>query len=164
VSQDHETYKRKEESEMNQLVRVAVLVTIFAVGASFTPAATDLRDTLRSENIASMRVSLNPWGGQIGFEIEFAGDDPRVEALAAVIRQAEPGGGHKCANAGAIRFRTRDGRKIGVGLLPSHTPGLYEFRLYDGDHFVAAYRVDRAVLLAALQDLGVPIDDPAFKE
>ena len=71
---------------MNHLVRVAVLVTIFAVGASFTPAATDLRDTLRSENIASMRVSLNPWGGQIGFEIEFAADGTPPESHPRALR------------------------------------------------------------------------------
>jgi hypothetical protein len=36
--------------------------------------------------------------------------------------------------------------------------------LYDGDRYVAVYRVERAALLAALEDLGVPMDDPAFRE
>ena len=58
-----------------------------------------------------------------------------------------------------------DGTVIGVGLLPSHTnDGGYGLRLYDGDRFVAVYRVERAALLNALQDVGVPMDDPAFKE
>jgi len=87
-----------------------------------------------------------------------------LEALVSVIRGAEPGGGHKCANAGAIRFRMVDGGVIGVGLLPSHKEGLYEIRLYDGDDYVAAYHVQRASLLVALQELGVPMDDPAFRE
>ena len=53
---------------------------------------------------------------------------------------------------------------IGVGLLPSHTSGAYELRLYDGENLITAYRVHRATLLAALEALGVPIDDPAFRE
>ena len=58
----------------------------------------------------------------------------------------------------------KDGRVIGVGLLPSHTAGLYELRLYDGDDYLVAYRVDREALLIALEDLAVPRDDPAFRE
>jgi len=149
---------------MKDLANIAIFVIVFVLGASAASAGTDLRDSLRPENITRVRINLNPWGGRIGFETEAAGDDPRVEALAAVIRSAEPGGGHKCANAGAIRFRTQDGGMIGVGLLPSHTEGLYELRLYDEDRYVAVYRVERAALLAALQGLGVPIDDPAFRE
>ena len=55
-----------------------------------------------------------------------------------------------------------DGRVIGVGLLPSHTEGSYLLRLYDGDHYLAVYRVERTALLDALEALGVPVDDPAF--
>ena len=88
----------------------------------------------------------------------------RIEELAAVIRDAEPGGGHKCANSGAIRFRMEDGSVIGIGLLPGHTEGRYGFRLYDGDRYVAVYSVSRARLLAAIEGLGVPMDEPAFKE
>jgi hypothetical protein len=125
---------------------------------------TDLRDLLRPENISSVRINLNPWGAQIGFETEVAGDDPRAAALIAVIREAEPGGGHRCANRGAIRFRLMDSSVVGVGLLPSHTEGRYELRLYDGDRYLSAYRVERASLVAALEDLGIPADDPAFRE
>ena len=57
-----------------------------------------------------------------------------------------------------------DGRVVAVGLLPSHTPGLYEFRLYEEDHRVGAFSVDRHALLSALAELGVPMDDPAFRE
>jgi hypothetical protein len=87
-----------------------------------------------------------------------------VQLLVAVIRGAESGGGHRCANAGAIRFRMEDGRMVGVGLLPSHKATLYELRLYNGDDYVAAYRVNRTALLEVLGNLGLPMEDPAFRE
>jgi hypothetical protein len=57
-----------------------------------------------------------------------------------------------------------DGGVVGVRLLPSHTAGRYELRLYDGDEYVAAYRVDRVSLLEVLEKLGLPMEDPAFRE
>jgi hypothetical protein len=156
----------KEDLKMDALARIGITV-IVALILCCAPAAarlSDLRDSLRTQNFTVVRINLNPWGAQLGFETEVAGDDPRAGALAAVIRDAEPGGGHKCANSGAIRFWMEDGSVIGVGLLPSHTEGRYELRLYDGDRYVAVYRVERASLLAALENLGVPIDDPAFRE
>jgi hypothetical protein len=62
-----------------------------------------------------------------------------------------------------MRFRLADGRIVGVGLLPSHTAGSYGLRLYDGNRYVAVYQVDRASLLAALEELGLPVDNPAFR-
>lgn len=150
---------------MGALMRTVTFVTVvFVLCAPTVPAETDLRNSLQPQDITSVRINLLPGGAHLGFESEIPGDDPRVEALAALIRDAEPGAGHKCANAGAIRFRMADGTVIGVGLLPSHTGDGYGLRLYDGDRFVAVYRVERAALLAALEDLGVPMDDPAFKE
>jgi hypothetical protein len=146
---------------MRALIRIVIVVLVAYLPAA---AGTDIRDSLRPQSISSVRINLNPWGAHLGFATELAGEDLRVEALVAVIRGAEPGGGHKCANAGAIRFRMADGKVVGVGLLPSHTAGLYELRLYDGDDYVAAYRVDRVALLIALEDLGLPMDDPAFRE
>jgi hypothetical protein len=140
------------------------MIVVLALSMPAALAEADLRDSLRPQDIAGVRINLNPWGAQIGFEIEIAGDTPELEALVALIREAEPGGGHKCANAGAIRFRMKDGSVVGVGLLPGHTEGSYELRLYDGDRLAAVYRVERTVLLAALEDLGVPVDDPAFRE
>jgi hypothetical protein len=137
---------------------------VLALSLPVAAAGTDLRDSLRPENIAGVRINLHARGAEIGFEVEAAGDDPRVEALASVIREAKPGGGHKCPNSGAIRFRMVDGSVVGVGLLPGHEPGIYDLRLYDGDLFVAVYRVDREALLRALADLGVPMDDPAFRD
>jgi hypothetical protein len=119
---------------------------------------------LRPQEITSVRINLNPGRAQLGFELEVDGDDPRAEALIAVIREAGPGGGHKCPNQGAIRFRLADGSLVAVGLLPSHTAGQYEFRLYDGNRYLEAYLVERARLLAALEELGVPTDDPAFRQ
>ena len=147
---------------MKTLIRMVIVVIVVCLPAA--AAGTDLRDLLQPHSISVVRFNLNPWGPHLGFEMELAGDDPRVEALVAVIRGAEPGGGHKCANAGAIRFRMEDGSVVGVGLLPSHTEGLYDLRLYEGERYVAVYRVSRSSLLAALADLGVPTDDPAFRE
>lgn len=141
----------------------ALTVLLFAC-LPVVASGTDLRDALHPDDIRSVRINLNPRGAQLGFELELPGDDARVDALVAAIRGAEPGGGHKCANAGAIRFRMVDGSVIGVGLLPSHREGLYELRLYDGDEYVGAFRVDRASFLAVLEQLGLPMDDPAFRE
>jgi GNAT superfamily N-acetyltransferase len=153
----------KEDLEMGAQMRIVTFVIVVFIFCVPTVAAgADLRDALQPHSIASVRVNLLPRGAQLGFEFEVPGDDRRVEALAALIREAEPGGGHKCANAGAIRFRMEDGTIIGVGLLPSHAGNGYGLRLYEGDRFVAVYQVERAALLAALEDLGVPMDDPAF--
>ena len=65
---------------------------------------------------------------------------------------------------GAIRLRMAGGGIIGLGLLPSHNKDLYGFRLYDGDVLVGAYVVQRSPFLSALEELGVPMDDPAFRE
>jgi len=147
---------------VNRFAMFLIAVLVFClppVGAEY-----DVRESLRPSDIVAVRVNLNPWGPGLGFETELPGDDSRLEALIAMIREAEPGPNHKCANAGAIRVRMQDGSVIGVGLLPGHVTGLYGFRLYDGDRYVAAYRVERAALLGALAGLGVPTDDPAFRE
>lgn len=140
-----------------------LLIAALALGAPLQ-AADGLLESLWPDRIARARVNLNPWGARIGFEAEFGGGDPRLDPLVSVLREATPGKGHKCSNAGMIRFRMENGSVVGVGLLPGHEPGLYEFRLYDGERFVGVYRVDREALLAALEDLGLPMEDPAFRE
>jgi len=141
------------------ILAIAALALCLPAGADGSPL-----ESLRSGDIATARVNLNPRGPRIGFEDEFDGRDPRLAPLLSVLHEAVPGRGHKCSNAGAIRFRMEDGRSIGVGLLPGHEPGLYEVRLYDGESFTGVYRVDREALLAALEGLGLPMDDPAFRE
>jgi hypothetical protein len=116
------------------------------------------------EDIETLRITLNAWGASLGFEAEFDGDDPRLAPLIAVIKSADHGGGHKCPNMGAIRLRMAGGGVIGLGLLPSHSKGLYGFRLYDGDVFLGPYIIQRAPFLSALEELDVPMDDPVFKE
>lgn len=150
---------------MNHVMRLAMLsIVAFALGLPSAQANQDLRESLRPSDIVAVRVSLNPGGARLGFEAEIPGEDSRLETLLAVIREAGSGDNHKCANAGAIRIRMRDGSVVGVGLLPSHSPGVYGFRLYDGERYVAAFEVERAALLGALAVLGVPTDDPAFRE
>ena len=147
---------------MKTLIRIMIVVIVTCLPAA--AAGTDLRDLLQPHSISGVRVNLNPWGPHLGFEMELAGDDPHVEALVAVIRGAEPGGGHKCANAGAIRFWMADGGVVSVGLLPSHEEDFYELRLYNGDDFIATYRIERLSFLVALEGFGLPMDDPAFRK
>jgi hypothetical protein len=142
----------------------SALIAVLAVCGIVCASETELRDSLQPQKIRAVSIQLNPSGAALGFVAEFAGSDPQLAALLEVIRTADDGGGHKCPNRGAIRFWMADGSVIGIGLLPSHTPGLYEFRLYDGDRLVDAFRVDRAAFLASLERLGVPTDDPAFPE
>ena len=145
--------------------RILTLVLVSIVLCQ--PAAAgdaDLLTVLVTEEIESLRINLNPWGPHLGFEIEIDGEDPRIAALVSVISNAEPSQGHKCANRGALRFRLSDDEVITAGLLPSHTEGFYQFRLYDGDRLEGVYRVRRAALLAVLEGLGVPVDDPAFSD
>jgi hypothetical protein len=122
----------------------------------------DLLSSLVPEKVESVRINLNAWGASLGFESEIDGEDPRLAPLIAMIRSADQGGGHKCPNVGAIRLRIASGGLIGLGLLPSHSEGLYGFRLYDGDIFLGAYVVQRTPFLSVLEELGVPMDDPAF--
>jgi hypothetical protein len=134
------------------------------LGAAEIDEGSDLRNSLQVNNITAMRVNLAPAGAGLGFELEVAGGDPRLEPLLALIRAAEPGGGHKCPNEGAIRFFMRDGSVVGIGLLPGHESVVYGLRLYEGEHLLGTYRVERGELLVALEGLGVPTGDPAFRE
>jgi hypothetical protein len=141
-------------------------LTVMLVLITFCPPAVagerDLVAALVPGDIKGARINLNPWGPHLGFESEIDGDDPRMVALVSVIRNAEPAQGHKCANRGTIRFLMSDGGVIAVGLLPSHSEGFYDFRLYNGDSLESVYRVHREPLFTALTELGVPLDDPAF--
>jgi hypothetical protein len=148
-------------------IEIGTVIVVLVLGFLCQPAVPgeqDLLAALVTEDIETVRVNLNTWGASLGFEAEFEGDDTRLAPLIAVIRSADKGGGHKCPNMGAIRFRMVGGRVIGLGLLPSHSKGLYGFRLYDGDVFLGPYIVHRTSFLSALEELGVPMDDPAFKE
>jgi len=147
---------------MKSLVSI-VLVAVVGLGVS-TFAAGDPRDALLRGPIREARIDLIPWGPHLGFELEVSGDDARLDPLVAVILAGEPGGDHKCSNKGAIRLFMEGGRIVGVGLLPGHEPGAYAVRLYDGEVRVGTFRVDRDALLAALGSLGVPLDEPAFRE
>ena len=149
----------KTEIRTLTIVLVSIALCLPAVAGE-----RDLLATLATKDIEEARINLNPWGPHLGFESEIDGDDPRMEALMAVIRNAEPAQGHKCANRGAIRFRMSGEEAIAVGLLPSHSEGFYDLRLYRGERMEGVYRVRRAALLAALEGLGVPVDDPAFPD
>ena len=150
---------------MNMRIRILTIVLVLVV-ISLAAVAGD-RDVLTAlviEDVEGARIKLNPWGPHLGFEMEIDGDNPGLAALVSVIRGAEPAHGHKCANRGAIRFRMSDGGVIAVGLLPSHSEGRYDLRLFVGECLQSVYRVDRTPFLAALDGLGVPVDDPALRD
>jgi hypothetical protein len=126
---------------------IRTLIIVFVLIALSVPAFAgdrDLQRALATGEVETVRINLNPWGPHLGFETEIEGNDPAMAALLSVISSAEPSQGHKCANRGAIRIR------------------LNQFRLYDGDSLEGVFSVQRAVLVDALEGLGVPIDDPAF--
>ena len=148
-------------------IEIGTVIVVLVLGVLCQPAVAGEQDLLAAlviEDIETVRINLNTWGASLGFESEFDGDDPRLAPLIAVIRSADRGGGHKCPNMGAIRLRMAGGGVVGLGLLPSHSKDLYGFRLYDGDVFLGAYLVHRSPFLSALEELGVPMDDPAFQE
>jgi len=150
---------------MKTLVTTTFILLVASIsGLPVIAGGEELLKALRPGRMEDARIHLNPVGAQLGFELEITGSDPRVGTLIEEIRASVPGGGHKCPNAGAIRFRMTDGRLIAVGLLPGHEPGDYAIRLYDGRRFVGTRSVNREAFLAALEVLGVPTEDPAFRE
>lgn len=138
--------------------RVVLIIGAVAIFSADLARAGEPDISLLDEKILSVGITLNPSGADLGFVADIVGDDPRVQALVAVLRGAEPGCGHKCPNIGTLRFRMSDESTVGVGLLPGHTEGEYGFRLYLGEEYLAVFCVDSETMLGALKDLGVPVD------
>lgn len=143
--------------------RICVASLVLAATYSLAGAGeTDPIAELASGTIESVRINLVPWGANLGFEAQFDGQDPRFQRLLEVIVRSEPGRGHKCPNRGAVRFQLAGGKVIAIGLLPSHGEGSFDLRIYDHERLIGVNRVARAGLLAAFDEMGVPVDDPAF--
>ena len=151
---------------MSQHIRLAALFVVVVSLCLPTSAqgpeelVADLVADLGTGTVESIRINLNAWGANLGFEAVIAGDDPRIAKLIQLIQSAEPGAGHKCSNVGAVRFVMTDGRQLALGLLPSHDDTGFELRLYREEVYVGVVRVDREQLLSALENLGVPREDP----
>lgn len=140
---------------------VSVFTAAAALGLVVVPtAANELTNRLDALEVETARININPWGANLGFELEVSGDDRRLAPLLHLIREAPSGPDHKCANVGAVRLRMRNGDVLGIGLLPSHTEGRFDLRLYEGDRYLGVVQVDRERLLAVLAVLGLPPDDP----
>jgi hypothetical protein len=138
--------------------RVVLVIGAAALFSADLARADERGISLLDGRIVSVGITLNPSGANLGFVAEIGGDDPRVQALVAVLRDAEPGCGHKCPNIGALRFRMSDESIVGIGLLPGHNEGDYGFRLYLGEEFLTVFCVDSETMLGALKDLGVPVE------
>ena len=148
-------------------IETRTLISIFVSIVLCLPAAAGNRDLLQAlsfEDVEKARINLNPGGAKLGFEIEIDGDDPGLQALLAVISNAEPSQDHKCANRGAVRLWMKDGTVVAIGLLPGHDQDRYQLRFYKGSEIEGTYSVRRNALVAALVGLGVPRDDPALAE
>jgi hypothetical protein len=114
-------------------------------------------------SIQGVRINLSPHGAQIGWENEVAGDHPAVSELVDLIDHAAPGNDHKCPNIGAIRLFREDRSVVAVGLLPSHSEGRFDLRLYDDGRFECVVQVDHDRLREILASLGVPEDEPIMR-
>ena len=145
--------------------RLAMLVVVLALsGLPGDVAAAEPEIEWRLGEIERVRINLDAEGAGLGLEREIDGDVPAVEELVALIDAAAPGEDHKCSNAGVVRFTMTDGSAMAVGLLPSHTQGLFDLRLYKGERFVGVVTVDRSPLMMALIDLGVSGEQPWMKK
>lgn len=136
---------------------VLVAVLVLSQPAAAEDAA-DLISDLSSKHVASVQISVNPWGGHLGSEVDLGGDDPGIRRLIRLVQDAEPGADHRCANVGSIRFRMADGTLIGVGLLPAHDDDGFGLRLYRREDSVGIVSVGRESLISVLEDLGLPRD------
>ena len=146
----------------NAVQRMVLMTGLAAVAAG----PCDARESELARGVGggdSVRINLNPRGAQIGFENVVPGDHEGVSALVDLIEHAPPGDNHKCPNVGAIRFLKAEGSVLGVGLLPSHSEGLFELRLYDENRYVGVIEVDRTLLQLVLAMLGVPPDEPIMR-
>ena len=145
-------------------IKIRLAAIALAICPPFLTAGAQEPNELIAElsvgTIDLVRINLNAWGSTLGFEEVVAGNDPRIAALIELIRNAEPGTGHKCANVGAVRFLIAKGRQIALGILPSHDETGFELRLYSGEQYVGVVRVDRDHILSVLEDMGVPTDNP----
>lgn len=151
---------------MNRPRRLLSTITIIgAMAAHATAGSEDALARLIPERVASIQILLNAGGVDLGYVSDIPGDDPAVRELIELLHaRAEPTTDHKCGNRGSIRFHLLHGAQLWLGLLPGHTEGFYQLRLYQGDTFVAIYRIERRALLAALGNLGVPLGSYAFAE
>ncbi len=150
----------KFKARLSRTVGVLVVVALIAAPCG----ANDPSFISMVDPIERVRVNLNPGGAQIGFENVVTGDHPAVALLVDLIDDAPPGDNHKCPNLGSIRFFMADEPVFGVGLLPSHTEGRFELRLYRDGRYVRVVEVDLDRLQEILAMLGVPEDEPILQK
>ena len=86
-----------------------------------------------------------------------------VAASDDVLRGAAPSKDHKCGDVGSITLQYGEGDAVVLGVLPGHDDTVYQYRLYRGEGYTI-HQVDRKEILAALKELGCPVDDPGFPE
>ena len=136
------------------------LVVVLALSGATPCAGNEPSAAWMDGGVEFARVNLNPAGADIGFEITVAGDHPAVAAMLDLIAKSPPGADHKCSNIGAVRLFGADGTTRGVGLLPSHSQGEFELRLYEDGRLVSLVEVDLAELQEVLALFGVSHREP----
>jgi hypothetical protein len=138
-------------------------ITLLAVVAPTAAEAPVTLHQLQPSEIEGLSASLAAREAEPGLELALPGDDPRVGTLADLLREAQPARDHRCSDAGALRFRLRDGRILHVGLLPSHVEGRYGLRLWEEGRVLGTFDVERGALLEALEAIGLPLNHPSLQ-
>lgn len=139
---------------MTQMIRNAALL---GIGIALHIITACFAEPLFSQEPWEQIVSLEAWRTDATQETVLSTNLATIGALVQILRTAEPANDHRCSNTHTIVFHRTDGSTITLGLLPGHTPGFHEYRLYkEGSYRV--FRVERGQLLAVLGMLGIGMD------
>jgi hypothetical protein len=147
-------------------VAIGVGCVVFVVG--FAPRLADVLwppqpPALVSGEIATVDVNVFPIADRPAAHVSNA-EQPKIEALAQVLRAGTLVEDHKCGNTGRISFRFTDGHGLEVGILAGHDGRFYEYRLYAPSGGYSVFRVDRKPFLTAMANLGLPELDLGLPE
>ena len=138
------------------------LVAVLISGSVAAPA--DVRaEIFPVEGISAVaiKVKFHPFTQEQEWWTAEFNDPGRFGKLVDVLSGAIPSKDHKCADVGTVTLKYGNGEPVVLGILPGHDDQVYQFRLYGGEGYTI-HQVDRAGFLAALQELGCPVDDPGF--
>lgn len=110
---------------------------------------------LVSREIATVDVNVYPLADRQAAHVSTA-EQPKIEALAQVLRSGTLVEDHKCGDTGRISFHFTDGHALELGILAGHDDRFYEYRLYAPSGDYSVFHVDRRPFLTAVANLGLP--------
>ncbi len=126
------------------------VVIVFALFRAFAPRP----PLLPKDSIESVAIALEETPNRQQPANISSTDKGKIEALAAVLRRAEPAEDHKCGDGGIITFRFKDGSETRLGILAGHDPRYYEYRAYTKRGY-SIFRVERDAFMLAMGKLGI---------